>query len=573
VAYFGSHPAAHAARLQLAQQALEKKEWTAAEQLLRTVARGGDAVQQNAAVARLASLLRETKQTEDAARCYDILRSRLAQTACLDGQTGSQLFAALPADDPIRRALEKPAKWPGGKVRVEAPDKPDNNGNGSQRVPLAVYWEEDPLGSPFSVEVDMNQRRIAASDSLGGKRWEVSMADKDPQWQFVHYPDASSQLWPLGHLQVAWIGNRVAAIDTLGEKAKVLWTQEPFKLHPQFGWIGFPPRMRVRMMGQQMQPTTLPASEALPLVVTPQGVCLLQNRTLRAFDPVTGQELWNRDDIAADSSLFGDDELLIVTPPDAGEAVVYSTLDGRELGRCSVPPLAERLWTAGRRVVTWKIVQDKVRMTLVDPWTSQTLWQRAFDAKAQPWLIDGAEVAVLEPEGLFTVLSLVSGEPVMQAQVDAMPRLEGIWAQRCAGQYVLIARDPSVGTNAQAMLMQPFNGSYAVTGRVYGLDRRTGKLTWATNVDKQGIRLGQPAELPVLTFFVQGNVLEGNQYRGYSAVLCLDKRNGRVLHGKESKNQNGQFFETQVDLEKSIVDLRTPLGPVKMTFTDEADSP
>ena len=32
-----------------------------------------------------------------------------------------------------------------------------------------------------------------------------------------------------------------------------------------------------------------------------------------------------------------------------------------------------------------------------------------------------------------------------------------------------------------------------------------------------------------------------------------------------------QFFETQVDLEKSVIDLRTPLGPVKMTFTDEAE--
>jgi hypothetical protein len=221
-------------------------------------------------------------------------------------------------------------------------------------------------------------------------------------------------------------------------------------------------------------------------------------------------------------------------------------------------------------VVTWKSVQEKIRMTLADPWTGQTLWQRDFDAKAQPWLIDGNEVAVLEPEGLFTVVSIVSGEPVMQAQVDAMPRLEGIWAQRSADRYVLIARDPSVGTNAQAMMMQPFMGSYAVTGRVYGLDRRTGKLIWSTNVDKQGIRMGQPAELPVLTFFIQGNVLEGQTYRGHAALLCLDKRDGRVLHGKESKNHHPQFFETQIDLEKSIVDLRTPLGPVKMTFTGEA---
>ena len=573
VAYFPAHPAASAARLKLAQQAIEKQEWTAAEQLLRAVARGGDAAQQNVAIARLAALLRETKQTEDAARCYDILRGRLAQSDCLDGKTGSQLFAALPADDPVRRALEKPARWPTGKVLVEAPDKPNNTGNNAQRVPLAVCWEEDPLSTPFSVEVDMNQRRITASDNLGRKRWDVSMAEKDQQWQFMQYPDTSSQVWPLGHLQVAWVGTRVAAIDTLGEKAKVLWTQEPVKMHPQFGWMGLPGRMRVRMMmGQQGQPTILPAADALPLVVTPQGVVMLQNRTLRAFDPLTGQELWNRDDVPADSNLFGDNELLIVTPPDTTEAVVYSVLDGREVGRCSVPPLAERMWTSGRRVLTWKVVQEKVRMTFVDPWTGQTLWQRDFDAKAQPWLIDGNEVAVLEPEGLFTVVATISGESVMQAQVDAMPRLEGIWAQRSAGQYTLIARDPSVAkAPAQTMMMQVNMGGYPVTGRVYGVDRRNGKLIWSTIVDKQGIRMGQPTELPVLTFFVQGNVMEGNQYRGYAAVLCLDKRNGRVLHSKDSKNHFNQFFETQVDLEKSVVDLRTPLGPVKMTFTDEAD--
>ena len=179
VACFPAHPAANDARLRLAQQAIEKREWTAAEQWLRAVARGGDAAQQNAAIARLAAILRETKQTDDAARCYDILRGRLAQAVCLDGKTGGQLFAALPEDDPVRRALAAPAKWPRGKVRVEAPDKPDNNGNNSQRVPLAQYWEEDPFGTPFSVEVDMNQRRIAASDDLGRKRWEVvPMADK-----------------------------------------------------------------------------------------------------------------------------------------------------------------------------------------------------------------------------------------------------------------------------------------------------------------------------------------------------------------------------------------------------------
>jgi outer membrane protein assembly factor BamB/predicted negative regulator of RcsB-dependent stress response len=570
LAYFGSHPAANDARLRLAQQAIEKQEWAAAEQWLRAVTRSGSAAQQNTAIARLASLLRETKQTDDAARCYDILRGRLAQTACLDGKTGDQLFAALAENDPVRHALAVPAKWPKGKVRVEAPDKPNNNGNNSQRVPLALYWEEDPLGTPFTVEVDMNHRKIAASDGLGRKRWEVSMADKDGQWQFVHYPDASSQIWPLGHLQVAWIGNRVAAIDTLGEKAKVLWTQEPFKMHPQFGWIGFPLRMRARMMGQQMQPTALPASEPLPLVVTPQGVVFLQNRTLRAFDPLGGQELWNRDDVTPDSNLFGDDELLLVTPPDSVEAVVYSVMDGREIGRCSVPPLAERLWTAGRRVVAWKALHGRMRVSLVDPWAGQTLWQRDFADKAQPWLIDAGELAVLEPDGLFTTVSLLSGEPLMQAQVDAVPQLEGIWAERLAGQYTLIARDPSVGKNVQTM-MQQFNGSYAVTGRVYGLDRRTGKLLWTTNVDKQGIRLGQPADVPVLTFFTQGNVLEGNQYRGYAALLCLDKRNGRVLHSKESKNHHPQFFETDVDLAKSIVDLRTPLGPVKLTFTDEAE--
>jgi len=565
VTYFAFHPAAGDARLRLAEQSIAKNEGLEAERLLRSVLRSGSPEQQRAAIARLAALLRDAKQTEDAARCYECLRGELAAAVCLEGKTGREIFAGLPADDPVRRSLESPLVWPKGKVQAEVSAA---RLAGNQRIPLLTMWEDARFATDLSAEVDIGNRRIFGYDTQGRKRWECSMAEKDQQWQFINYQDGTCQVWPVGHLLVVWVGNRVGAIDGLSGQSRILWTQEPLKMNPQFAAMGLP--FRVRM--QQGQPPALPASDPLPLCATAEAVCFLQNRTLQAVDLLSGAVLWSRDDFPLESSLFGDNDMLMVTPPDSNEAVVLSMLDGSDLGRRRVPALKDRLWTLGRRVATWSVGPQKVQLALVDPWTQQTLWQRDFDVKAQPWLVNGEEIAVLDPQGQLAIVALRSGELLLEAQVDRQPTLEGIFVLDSASHYVLIARESAV-QNQPMIIMQPFMGHCQVNGRVYGLERRTGKLVWSTRVERQAIKLNQPGELPVLTFFNQTHVLEGQSYRPYSALLCLDKRNGRVLYSKESKEGHPNLLEIQADPEKSSVEVRTYMGTTKLTFTNEPDDP
>jgi hypothetical protein len=138
---------------------------------------------------------------------------------------------------------------------------------------------------------------------------------------------------------------------------------------------------------------------------------------------------------------------------------------------------------------------------------------------------------------------------------------------------VLVVRQPY--PQSQGMIVQPFNGlaQLQVHGRAYGLDRRTGKIVWSTEIEKQALRLDQPSDVPVLTFFNFIQQLEGQQYRAYCSMLCLDTRNGRVLYSKESKDNRPNLFDVQADPEKSQVEIRSYIGNVKLTFTNDPEDP
>jgi len=562
--YFGWHALAHQARLTLSDELAKKKQALEAEQLLWCVLRQGSAAQQRAATARLALLLRQSKEPEAAARFYRCLQSELAEVVCLDGKTGRQLVEALPADDPVRRCLASKPLWPAGKVRKVVSGKQPGINN---MVWVRTMSEGGPLGAEGTVQYNPGPETLNGFDSLGRRKWQVAL-----QGQFTGEGDepvfggeecGGSRGWSRGHWLVAWLGDRVCAVDGFGRSSRPLWSRRTVTVDPRLIEMGL-----AMPCNMPQAATALPGAEPLPLALGADCVCFRQEEKLLAVDPLSGEVLWMRDDCARLSDLFGDDELLLVTPPQSNEAAVLSVLDGRVLESRPVPPLKDRLSTVGRRVVTWQTGAEKARLALRDPCTGKTLWQREFDSKAQPWLVDGGEAAVLDPQGRLAVVALSSGSDVLRCQVDPLPALEGIAVLRSSSNYVLVAN--TAGRSNSHAEVQLAAGEMPVGGRVYGLDRGTGERLWSIDVADQGLRLDQPADLPVLTFVGSGQMMTGDDVHGYSRLLCLDRRSGRVLHTKSTSDNVPTFFEIRSDPQKGRVEIHTYLAAITFTFTEES---
>ena len=59
------------------------------------------------------------------------------------------------------------------------------------------------------------------------------------------------------------------------------------------------------------------------------GVFYQKTRTLICADPLTGRVNWSRTDFGQGADVFGDEEYVLVVPPEGGEATLLATLDGR----------------------------------------------------------------------------------------------------------------------------------------------------------------------------------------------------------------------------------------------------
>ena len=216
-------------------------------------------------------------------------------------------------------------------------------------------------------------------------------------------------------------------------------------------------------------------------------------------------------------------------------------LDGEELGRRRVPPPDQRLAVIGSRVVTWVTVDGKALLQMRDVWTEKDIWQHSFEPGAHPWPIDDQAVGVLDRQGRFALLSLLDGSTQIDAKVPAEPTLQEVFVFRTPTHDLVVTNRPA--QNRDGDNVQPVPGGFGnpvINGMVHGFDRQTGKLVYSTPVENRSLTFNQPADLPVLVFASQiyrtaamrNNSGEAAMPR--QAVLCIDKRTGRVVYDEQS---------------------------------------
>ncbi len=563
VRYFGGSPENGEIENLAAELPFDETDWLEDEIRLEGLCHSKNPQTAALAAARLTQLMLLAERPRDALVCLERVERDWPEIVSIDGKTGHALVAEWRKKDEITREIQLEAPWPQGLVEVERLGAVSGAQAAARTFEIPLVGDRRPFFSDSIVQIGSNWREFSARDSMGRQLWKLMLDGSTGPTN-----TAFNRAYTCGHLLLVSMGTHLLAMDLLGKPdepgPRLLWRTNLVapvnRALPNQRW-GMMPRRRMPFNQVSEQTATIGP-------VTREQVTLLSGRRLSALDPLTGKPLWIREGVTPGTELFGDSEYLYAIAPETDEAVVYNALDGSLLGNRPLPAARLRFDFVGRHIVTWRTQKGRQILALFDPWTGKDLWSRDFEDTAQLALVELDEAAVLEISGKLTVLSLADGKVRFETTAEPEPQVRQIHVIRSRENYVLIANQ---ATGAWPGWQQVAPQVIPVHGRVHGYNRQNGKHLWTTQVDRQGIDLHQPANLPVLTFVCHLTQLKKNTpgLESNYGLTCLDKRNGRLVFDNRNLDETLLFVEYAADVDLKQLELRLFRSVLRLTFTDK----
>jgi hypothetical protein len=220
---------------------------------------------------------------------------------------------------------------------------------------------------------------------------------------------------------------------------------------------------------------------------------------------------------------------------------------------------AERRWiTHGRRVLAWDQTARTIKVRLYDAWTGEDHFAREVADGSRGTIIAGEELAILEPSGQFTLVSLATGKVRFAAPLEPERSLSWIGVFRASDQYLLLASQENNDGTA-GVVVQPLNNAgnqqVRMHGRVYAFSAASGKLQWQVPafIANHCLPADQPSESPLL-FFVR-NRTDASSAAPNASVLALDRRTGRIVYENDGAAPQSVSCDIVADPLKQTVTL------------------
>ncbi len=583
LAFFDFHPQAVAARTELALRFAESDRPLEAElliaQLARQPARTAETV---STVARVGAVLNERGSYEDAAAFYRMLSHQWRDATDSSGRTGYEIAREAAAAGPLGQVM-KIRRWPWGRADASSPDMPGVR-NRPQVVSIPIR-RSSSVFDDIEYRVEWTRSADARLFIRDGHGRVVTSAAVDRN----KYPPANGLNYAerCGHLLLVVVGDSIRAMDMLKpverQEEIVLWSERFAQSSPRsrrYPASGGSPGRQPR--GNPLDPLDAVryfvqdrTEKAIGMVgaVNPDGVVYLKSRTLVCADPITGQPLWERENIESGSEIFGDEDHVFVVAKDATTALMVSAIDGSVVGTRRLP--GHRWNSSGRHVLAWESDTERrrVRLFLYDPKVESEIWSEEFVLGARGTLTSSS-VAVMEPAGRLIIRSLRDDTVEVDANLTPENRLNAIYLQRSTDQYLLVT---DRGTE-EDIRGRSFPDAPIVDGRVYAFERGSGKPRWQTpaRIAGFGFPLRQPAGLPTVWFIRKAAKKEAGVTRSSKAdVLCIDRRDGRLLYRQHDIANIGRrgSYSVESDFNRRTVRLLLPQATVGIRFTERPIPP
>lgn len=581
---FGDHPLATRATLDLARRYLDMEKLLEAEQLVAPLLERSSEAESGAALALLARVYLAANRPELLRECVERLRQEFGASVVGDEKTGAQVAAEF--DETLGQVANP---WPYGQVRVE--DVQVRPGNISRQFQsytnfrsITLREHRGPLAVGLRVAYDLTgNNSIIITDAYGRERARLPGTTGRTR----RFPNDTLTSKTLGHLVIVNYGHGLMAADGLREdrtQSQVLW---PDNYQESLGsaMVQRSEMNATREINEWGDESFAIRGRRVERIgpATYDGLVYLQGASLHCVEPLTGTPLWVRHDVSADSIVWGDDEFVLVAAPGEDTARVLRLLDGTLVGERPLPPAGRRWDYVGRNVLTWEEQSDvqgtQWRLRLYDPWTREDVWSTVFAAQSRGDLTPDGTLAIVEPGGRFQALDIRSGTPFIQATLPAESRkLLSIHVLESTDQLMLVRNfEPHENPGRTITSWPDPQTAPLINGDVQAFDRRRGSAQWQSPavIENYGMPLDQAHGLPVLVFLRQEmDERSRSGRRGQLTLLCIDRRDGRLLLERDKIPRTYGSFFIAGDPETHTVSLRLLNSHgFQLTFTDEPQPP
>jgi hypothetical protein len=169
---------------------------------------------------------------------------------------------------------------------------------------------------------------------------------------------------------------------------------------------------------------------------------------------------------------------------------------------------------------------------------------------------------------------LPEGKTFVDAKLDPDPALSEIYVLASPTHWLLATNRPM--RNVDGVVRQSLPGGYGnplIDGYAHVFDRQTGQKVASTRVERHGLLLSQPSDLPVFVFATTiYDPINGRGRNQQTSLLFLDKRSGRVVYEGGIPNPIPDVHLVG-DPEHNQVALKTPYTTLTLTFTGQPYPP
>ena len=272
---------------------------------------------------------------------------------------------------------------------------------------------------------------------------------------------------------------------------------------------------------------------------TKNGVAFRRGQTLVCCDPLNGQVLWSRRDLAGDELLFGSGAWIVACNPDATQARRFRMDDGSEGDACPTRP--PRTFVASQGALVAALVEGSERHTL-EVWRlgqDEPEWRATVSLDAKAAMAGDDELLVSDSVGDTMLISLsettaATDRLVFRTRLAAIDSLQQVTAFRCNDGVVAIRHvAPPAANDEIDVYAAP--GYYPLIFGDLWLLNRDGSSRWPQPVrlEHYSFPTDQPPGSP-------GFLLMRNERRGgvsYSRVAVVDRRDGSLAAFLERKGK------------------------------------
>ena len=526
------------------------------EKLLERFAQSADSSVAARATALLTRDLLQADRASAVIPWLKRLREEFAEQKCLDDQTGRSLAEQWQTRDDVRKLLDIASPWTAGSIDFSR--KPGAASNRPVNSPVEVASRQGLHFEGWSFEIDADHRTLTARDDNGRVCWTAPVPPDAAFNDIVgrHLPIAS-QL----HLRDRWLALTVGTYFVVYESADP--SQPPHVAWQQTMRTSGMSQTDVMLAQQGLQARVIngrvirfagptngrPFGQFVGL--TRETALYIVGAKLCAAEIDTGRLAWFRQEAVPGSSTVSADDLAVtIQAIGTPDLTLFRTLDGSNLATRKLTGEETPLWLRGSKLLVQRTEDGKRITEMRDLERNVAVWSHSFAPGAIAAVIDGEDVAILEPgeqESRLTVVALADGRARYHSELPfkkSDPSPVWIAVQRQDDRDLVLVGQPSK-SQVGVRFLPPDNNSQIgqpMDGQVCAVSRADGKLNWATVFEQTVFDRLQPARSPVLLLATRhidqrpGQQMLGQRLR--LAASVLDKRTGRWLYTTEENASN-----------------------------------